>query len=145
MSLQWALTRRASADWHVPRTVYSRLAFVVNHGAWCRAGGPSTEEVTHVMGGSGGKGRHMLSLSVAWPSCLTGQYGRERHIWPKIISSQTAKPTSSQPSPWFKLLAFTDARSSFPLSGLARSYFQTCSCDWGGGRNSEVKGQTWLL
>lgn len=46
----------------------------------------------------------------------------EKHIWPKIISSQTENQTSSQPSRWPKLLAFTNSLS-FYLSGFFSELF----------------------
>lgn len=86
------------------------------------------------MSGAAAEGKAgICSLFVAWPSRFTGQYGREAHLTQNNILRDGQTQTSSQPSLWLKLLAFTNSLSSF-LSGCAGSYFQKCFCDWGGGK-----------
>ncbi len=105
------------------------LTFIVNCKAcpsrWAERGGSNTCQ------GRQQRERQAYALSL-WPGLLASPDNMaEKHIWPKIISSQTAKQTSSQPLPWLKLLAFTSALFSF-LSGFALSYFQQSFCDRGG-------------
>lgn len=87
----------------------------------------------------------ICSLFVAWPSRFTGQYGREAHLTqnniltdgkPNVISA-VAVAVAQSPGIYEHALLF------FYL-GLLGAIFRRVSVTEAG-KNSEVKGQTWML
>lgn len=87
------------------------------------------------MSGAAAEGQaNICSLSVARPSCFSLDDMAEKHIWPKIISSQTAKQTSSRPC-----RRDSKSLSSF-LPGFSWSYFQKRCCEWSREKKPNLAG-----
>lgn len=77
-----------------------------------------------------------------WPSCFTGQYGREAHLTQNNIPTD-GDQTSSRPALWLKPWYLLTLLLLFylPLPAAISRSFPVTEVQ----RNSEVKGQTWLL